>query len=36
MKCLEIEWDGIAHTSIADTIACYRVWGRLFPNYYKN
>lgn len=34
MECLGIEWDGTAHTSIADTIACAKVWDRLFPNYY--
>ena len=36
MECLEIAWDGIPHSSIADTIACKKVWERLFPNYYKN
>ena len=36
MACLEIEWDGIAHTSIADTIGCAKVWEKLFPNYYVN
>lgn len=35
MECLGIEWDGVAHTSIADTYACAKVWERLFPNYYK-
>ena len=36
MECLGISWgDGIAHTSIADTIACRAVWERLFPNYYN-
>ena len=36
MECLEISWEGgIAHTSIADTIACRAVWERLFPNYYN-
>ena len=35
MECFGISWDGIAHTSIADTIACRAVWERLFPNYYK-
>jgi len=34
MACLGIEWDGVAHTSIADTIGCMKVWGKLFPNYY--
>ncbi len=34
MACLDIEWDGVAHTSIADTIGCMKVWGKLFPNYY--
>ena len=36
MSCFEIEWDGIAHTSMADTVACMKVWEVLFPNYYKN
>jgi len=36
MECLGISWDGIAHTSVADTIACRAVWERLFPNYYKD
>ena len=36
MECLGISWEGgIAHTSIADTIACRAVWERLFPNYYN-
>lgn len=34
MACLGIEWDGVAHTSIADTIGCMKVWEKLFPNYY--
>ena len=36
MATMEIEWDGIAHTSIADTIGCMKVWEKLFPNYYIN
>ncbi len=36
MACFGIEWDGVAHTSIADTIGCLKVWDRLFPNYYVN
>ena len=36
MECLGIEWEGVAHTSIADTIGCARVWEKLFPNYYEN
>ncbi len=36
MECLEIAWDGIPHSSIADTIACAKVWEKLFPNYYKD
>jgi DNA polymerase-3 subunit epsilon len=36
MACFEIEWDGIAHSSAADTYACRKVWEVLFPNYYKN
>ncbi len=34
MAALEIEWDGIPHSSIADTVACMKVWEKLFPNYY--
>ncbi len=34
MECLGIAWDGIPHSSIADTIACMKVWETLFPNYY--
>ena len=36
MECLQIAWDGIPHSSIADTIACKKVWERLFPNYYED
>ena len=36
MECFEIAWDGVAHTSIADTIGCMKVWERLFPNYYED
>jgi DNA polymerase-3 subunit epsilon len=36
MACFEIEWEGIAHSSIADTLGCRKVWEALFPNYYKN
>ncbi len=35
MECLGIAWDGIPHSSIADTIACMKVWEALFPNYYE-
>ncbi len=35
MAALGVEWDGVAHTSIADTIGCMKVWEKLFPNYYK-
>lgn len=34
MECLGVEWDGVAHTSVADTIGCAKVWEKLFPNYY--
>ncbi len=34
MECLGIDWDGIPHSSIADTIACMKVWEALFPHYY--
>ena len=36
MECLGVAWDGVAHTSIADTIGCAKVWEKLFPNYYEN
>ena len=36
MACFEIEWEGIAHSSIADTFGCRKVWEALFPNYYFN
>ena len=36
MACLGIEWDGVAHTSIADTIGCMKVWEALFPHYYED
>lgn len=36
MALLEIAWDGVAHTSIADTIGCAKVWEKLFPNYYAD
>lgn len=36
MSCFGIEWDGVAHTSTADTFACMKVWEVLFPHYYDN
>ena len=36
MACFEIEWEGVAHSSIADTLGCRKVWEALFPNYYIN
>ena len=36
MECFSIEWEGVPHSSIADTYACRAVWEKLFPNYYKN
>ena len=35
METMGIAWDGIPHTSIADTIACQKVWDALFPHYYQ-
>ena len=35
MAALDIAWDGVAHTSIADTVGCMKVWEKLFPNYYS-
>ena len=34
MACFGIDWEGVAHSSIADTYGCRKVWERLFPNYY--
>ena len=36
MECFGIEWEGVPHSSLADTIACMKVWARLFPNYYED
>ncbi len=36
MSCFEIEWEGVAHSSVADTLGCRKVWEMLFPNYYCN
>ena len=36
METLGIAWDGIPHSSMADTIACMKVWEALFPNYYND
>lgn len=36
MSCFGIEWEGVAHSSVADTLGCRKVWEALFPNYYKN
>ncbi len=36
MECFGIEWEGIPHSSIADTFACRKVWNVLFPNYYRD
>ena len=36
MACLGIEWEGVPHSSIADTYACRKVWNALFPNYYRD
>ena len=36
MACFGIEWEGIAHSSIADTLGCRKVWEALFPNYYED
>ncbi|MBE6538006.1 MAG: 3'-5' exonuclease [Ruminococcaceae bacterium] len=35
MECFGIEWQGVPHSSLADTYACGAVWDKLFPNYYK-
>ena len=36
MDCFGIEWEGVPHSSIADTYACRKVWNVLFPNYYRD
>jgi len=35
MECFGIEWEGVPHSSIADTYACRKVWNVLFPHYYE-
>lgn len=36
MECFGVSWgEGVPHTSIADTIACQKVWDCLFPHYYE-
>ncbi len=35
MDAMNIPWDGIPHSSIADTVACMKVWEALFPHYYE-
>ena len=34
MECFGVTWDGIPHSSVADTFACCHVWHKLFPRYY--
>ncbi len=34
MQCFGVGWEGIPHSSVADTYACCRVWHKLFPRYY--
>lgn len=34
MAALGITWDGIPHSSVADTVGCMKVWEAMFPNYY--
>lgn len=36
MEAFKIEWEGVPHSSVADTFACRAVWEKLFPNYYKD
>ena len=37
MDCFGVSWgEGVPHTSIADTIACQKVWDCLFPHYYED
>ena len=36
MALFSVEWDGVAHTSIADTIGCMKFWEKLFPHYYES
>ena len=35
MECFGVGWDGIPHSSVADTFGCCRVWHKLFPRYYE-
>ena len=34
MECFGVEWEGIPHSSVADTLGCCHVWNKLFPRYY--
>jgi len=34
MEAFSIEWQGVPHSSTADTYACREVWNVLFPHYY--
>ena len=34
MECFGVGWNGIPHSSLADTYACGQVWHKLFPRYY--
>ena len=36
MEAFGIEWEGVPHSSVADTFACRKVWNTLFPNYYAD
>ena len=36
MTHFELEWTGAAHSSLADTDACRRVFERLFPHYFES
>jgi len=36
MACLSLDWQGTAHTSLADTDACRRVFETLFPHFYES
>ena len=36
MTHFSLEWEGVAHTSLADTFACRKVFEALFPHYFES
>ena len=36
MTYFSLSWEGVAHTSAADTNACRKVFEALFPHYFES